>query len=559
MEKIISLIKTDFNTTFGLSSIAYNFRNRKNRWQVIVFGLAMLLFLPGYLLFVGTLYNIYEICSQIGQRPMFLLAGFLASQMIVFVLGLLYVMSKYYFSSDLALLVPLPIKPSYILGSKFATLMVSEYLTSLPIIVPFILIYGIRGGEGIAYWIYSFLLIATLPVIPLVLASVLVMFFMKYTNIGGKKDLVRTLGSVLFLVLMIYIQVKINTETQKSLVQGKDFLLNLVKDSNLLVKNLGLKFPPSMWASLSLSNYSNIKGLAYLLLFIGAGILSFVIMIFLSENLFFGGLIGNIEVSASKSGGRTGRKLSLGRSTGQMKPYLALAKKEVMMLFKTPIYLFNSIGGAILVPIIMGISIMSGGEESMGLIIKFIETEPKFIALAGIGFLTLMGMLNSVGVTTFSREGKNFWIQRVLPIRARDQIIGRVLASIAVQVLGLIVLLAVLAFFVKLKISTVILITVLGILGSIPMTQLGMVIDIIRPMLVWTNPQQAMKQNLNVLFGMGAGTLYAGGMGYLVFKLADRVDMNLIFIGLAVIFVISAIILYYILEKLIKRQFKILE
>lgn len=557
MKKIISLIKTDFNTTFGLSSIAYRFKNKKNRWQIIIFSIAMLSLLPAYFLLVKGLVSIYDIYNEIGQKSMFLLLGFLGSQIIVFLFGLIYVMSKYYFSNDLAQLIPLPIKPSYIVGSKFMTLMISEYLTSLPVVLPFIFIYGIRGGEGIVYWIYSILLVIMVPVIPLVLASILIMVFMKYTNIGGKKDLIRIISGILFIVLMVYVQFKINSMTQKALMQGDNFLMNLVKDSNLLVKNLGLAFPPSMLATLSLSNYLNITGFVYLLVFIGTGVLSFVVMIYLSEGIFFDGLIGNIEVSASK--GKSGKKLSIKDSTSQTKPYIALAKKEIIMLFKTPIYLLNSVGGVVMLPIILVMYTIFGGDETMSEIIKFIELKPELIALAGIGFIVSLGMLNSVGSTTFSREGKNFWIQRTLPIKIKDQIIGRILASLIIQILGLIAILASFIFIIKINIITIILIAVLGLLGSIPMTQIGMIIDILRPLLTWTNPQQAIKQNLNVLISMGVGTLYVGSIGYLAFKLIDKVDINLIYIGLAIVFIVSSVVFYSILDKLIKKQFEVLE
>ena len=291
MNKILSLIKTDFNTTFGLSSIAYSFKNKKNRWQLILFGIAMLSIVPSYFLIVKSLDGMYDIYAQIGQRSMFLLTGFLASQILIFFLGLLYVMSKYYFSNDMAHLVPLPIKPSYIIGSKFATLMISEYLTSLPIILPFIIIYGTKSGVGPLYWLYSILLIIFLPVVPLVLASIVVMIFMKYTNIGAKKDLIRTVSAVLFLIGMIYIQLKIQTIAQNALVQGSDFLVNLIKDSNLLVRKLGVSFPPSQWAALTLANSSSFVGVINLLTFVVVGIISFTLMIFLSEYLFFDGLI----------------------------------------------------------------------------------------------------------------------------------------------------------------------------------------------------------------------------------------------------------------------------
>lgn len=557
MNKIISLIKTDLNITYGLSSISYSFKNKKNRWQTIVFALAILSLLPTYFMIIKGLNGMYDIYDQIGQRSMFLLSGFLVAQGMVFLFGLLYVMSKYYFSNDLAHLVPLPIKPSYILGSKFVTLMVSEYLTSLPLILPFIYIYGTKSGEGLAYWIYSFLLIATLPVIPLVLASILIMIFMKYTNIGAKKDLMRMIFALIFIVIMIYGQLKIQNIAQKALLQGNDFLINLISDSNLLIKKLGFGFPPSQWAALSLSNSTNIVGLINLLSFIGVGIISFIIMIFLSEGLFFGGLIGNIEVSASK--GRNGKKLSTKDLSRQTKPYFALAKKEIIMLFKTPIYLMNAVGSVIIFPILIVVTSMSGGDESLGAALKLIEYRPEYISLIGIGVIVAFAMLNSIGSTTFSREGKCFWIQRTLPIRVEDQIIGRVLSSLVVQTLGVIALILSISFIIKLKIQTIILITILGLLGSIPMTQIGMIIDIIRPYLTWDNPQRAIKQNLNVLIGMGIGSLYAGGLVFLVMNIMDKVDINLIYGLLTVIFIVSSMALFIILRKLITKQFEVLE
>ncbi|NLK43151.1 MAG: hypothetical protein GX300_02015 [Tissierellia bacterium] len=556
MNKILSLIKTDFNTTFGLSSIAYSFKNKKNRWQLILFGIAMLSIVPSYFLIVKSLDGMYDIYAQIGQRSMFLLTGFLASQILIFFLGLLYVMSKYYFSNDMAHLVPLPIKPSYIIGSKFATLMISEYLTSLPIILPFIIIYGTKSGVGPLYWLYSILLIIFLPVVPLVLASIVVMIFMKYTNIGAKKDLIRTVSAVLFLIGMIYIQLKIQTIAQNALVQGSDFLVNLIKDSNLLVRKLGVSFPPSQWAALTLANSSSFVGVINLLTFVVVGIISFTLMIFLSEYLFFDGLIGNIEVSASK--GR-GKKIDTSDLSRETKPYIALAKKELIMLFKTPVYLLNAIGGVIIFPLILVMTNFTGGDQSLSTAIQMLSVDTGYIALACIGFISGLGMLNSIGCTTFSREGKCFWLQRTLPIRIEDQIIGRVLSSLGVQVIGIVTLLISVFFIVKLDILSIVLIVVLGLLGSIPMTQLGMVIDILRPMLDWDNPQKAMKQNLNVLIGMGAGTLYLGGLIFLTIKIIDKFYLGFIYGLITVIFILSSLILFKLLQVLISKQFEALE
>lgn len=555
MSKVMSLIKTDLNITFGLSSIAYSFKAKKNRWQIIVFALAMLSLIPSYFLLIKVLINLYEAFRQIGQQSYFLMMGFLGTQMIVLVFGFIYVMSKYYFSNDLNQLVPLPIKPSYILGSKFVTLMVSEYLTSLPIILPFIIIYGINGHQGFIYWLYSFFLTLTLPILPLVIASIIIMIFMKYTNIKGKKDALRIITATIFIVAVVAIQIQIQKLAQKSILQGEDFFFNLARDANLLVNKFGILFPPSKWGALALANPAKLAGFINLLMFIFSGIIGFIIMILLSEKLFFDGLIGNIEVSASK--GRRKAK-DIEKSIVVNKPSLALAKKELVMLFKTPIYLMNSVGGVLIGPIILAISVLSN-DQSIEPLVNVLYSNLDIVTLGTIAFIAFLGIMNSVGSTTFSREGKNLWIQRTLPIRAEDQIIGRLLASLVIQVLGIIVTIISLILIIRLELINIVLIIAIGLFASIPMTQIGMCIDIIRPMQNWTNPQQAMKQNLNVLIGMGLAVVYGGLIGLLCFYLYNKINISLIYFIIVAILAITAIVLFVVLKKLITKQFQELE
>ena len=256
---------------------------------------------------------------------------------------------------------------------------------------------------------------------------------------------------------------------------------------------------------MTLANTSNLIGIINLLTFIGVAIITFILMIFLSEYLFFDGLIGNIEVSASK--GR-GKKIDTSDLSRETKPYVALAKKELIMLFKTPVYLLNAVGGVIIFPLILAFTNISGGDESLSKTIEMLSVDMGYIALACIGFISALGLINNIGSTTFSREGKCFWIQRTLPIRIEDQILGRLLSSLAVQVLGILALLVSLLFIVKLDLLSIILIIVMGLLCSIPTTQIGMAIDILRHMLDWDKPQRAMNQNLNELISLAVGAPY---------------------------------------------------
>ena len=202
---------------------------------------------------------------------------------------------------------------------------------------------------------------------------------------------------------------------------------------------------------------------------------------------------------------------------------------------------------------------MLTGDDSMNLTLGLIKDNPQFLVFGAIAMVVIQGIMNSIGSTTFSREGKNFWIQRVLPIKAGDQIIGRVLACLVPQIIAIVALLLTLAFVVKLGVIEMLIITLLGLLGSIPMAELGMIVDILRPLLVWDNPQKAMKQNLNVLIAMGVGVLYSGGLIFLVVNLLKKIDVNYVYLILASVFIISTLVFYLILEKIIVRQFRDLE
>lgn len=555
MNKIKSLIKVDLQNTYRVKAASKFLTDKKNIWYTLIIGIALLSLLPSYYFMVSGLNKFYDVFFQIGQASYLLNMGIFVSQVLVFIFGILYVMSKFYFSSDLNQLIPLPIKPSHILGSKFVSLMVSELLTSLPIILPFVIIYGIKSGSGILYWLYSIILVLVIPVIPLSIASLLVMVFMKYTNIGRKKDLVRIISSVLFIIFIIWIQYTLQKYAVSSMEMGEEFLMNLAKDSLFLVKRLGIIFPPSMWGTFALANSQTLTGLFYLLLLLVTSTLSLSIVISLSERIFLDGLLGNAEVSASKERGKI---KDIGKSVSVTKPYIALAKKELIMLFKTPVYLMNSIGGVIIIPIILVMSVVTT-EESMEPLTELLDSYPNFVTLIAIGMVLGLAIINSIGPTTFSREGKNLWIQRVLPIKAGDQVVGRVLSSLAIQLIGIGILIPSIFFIYKIGIIDILLIIVIGLIGSIPMTQIGMVIDISRPMLTWDNPQRAMKQNLNVLIAMGVGVLVLVGLFFLVKSLIFTIDIWYIYIILVIILVAISIVLYRLLTRLIEKQFIELE
>ena len=74
------------------------------------------------------------------------------------------IMAIFYFSRDLALLVPLSLARE-IIGAKFITVVIQEYLTVLPFMLP-ALYFMVQGLERPVLWLVGALITLIPPIIP---------------------------------------------------------------------------------------------------------------------------------------------------------------------------------------------------------------------------------------------------------------------------------------------------------------------------------------------------------------------------------------------------------
>jgi len=121
MKVLLSLIKINLNVNFGISALKYRFTKEKKRLWEPVFALI------GIIIGIGSLVAFYSLFlfslfvggKSIGQPEIVLTIAFIATQLLVMIFGIFYIISSFYFSKDMNILVPLPIKPSQVLAAKF--------------------------------------------------------------------------------------------------------------------------------------------------------------------------------------------------------------------------------------------------------------------------------------------------------------------------------------------------------------------------------------------------------------------------------------------------------
>jgi ABC-2 type transport system permease protein len=193
--------------------------------------------------------------------------------------------------------------------------------------------------------------------------------------------------------------------------------------------------------------------------------------------------------------------------------------------------------------ILLSVSFIEIPPEDLQGMQEFFKGMPILINFLLIAFFIFFGGTTATTATTFSREGKASWLTRMIPVTARDQIVGRTGVAMLIQSLGIFFTIIASQFIFPLTLSTLLLTVVLGILGSLPILLFGLFMDMNRPLLNWDNPQKAIKNNMNVVITLFVGMAYSGLLigfsgllGYFVNSLLGYGVFLLISIGISVIF-----------------------
>ncbi|MBE3131604.1 MAG: hypothetical protein IMZ54_12940 [Acidobacteria bacterium] len=567
MSKLTTVIRAGLRSNFGLATLKHRlFKEKKDRWLVPLFGLAALGVLPTLYGIILLIENAFLILKPMGQERALLTLGFLAGQLLILLFGIYYVISAFYFSRDLEMLIPLPLRPYEVMLSKFAVIVINEYLTVMAVVLPVVITFGVLAKGGAGYWVNAVLVYAALPIIPLAIVSVLVVAMMRFINVSRKKDILILAGSILLIVASLALQVGLRRSQGQGPEASAQAVAAFFTSPDSLLNRVGAKFPPSIWAAKAVAGGFSGEGLANLALLLGTSLALFAVIIVLAEKLFYRGLVGLSETTGKKrrlTRDEMSRRVSSGRRAGA-----AVFGREWRIMNRTPIFLLNGVLVVIIVPVIFVLMATmgsgkggGGGGSDLSAILKTMTSaNPLYAILAAALFMTVCGSLNGTSASTFSREGAQFWISRVIPVAPREQATAKFLHSYLIAMLGVVTASVVAAIVLHLKTAHLAAAAGLALVAGVLLTAVGMIIDLARPLLDWTNPQKAIKQNLNVLLAMLADigiltALFFGVRALIKAKLGANVVLGVLFVGLAALAAIS----YKILLKFADKRYQEIE
>ncbi|ADK15384.1 hypothetical protein WX45_02804 [Clostridium ljungdahlii DSM 13528] len=493
MNNYIVLTKVLLKNGSNSASMKKNSNIKKAALWIII----LLALLPTIKLFSLFISSAYDYLYKIGQQGLILSLGISFTSVFIFFFAIFYSINVLYFSKDIDLLLPLPLKPWEILLSKFTVILIYEYLTEIFILLPILLIYGYKGSYNPLYFIYSAVLFLIVPIIPIAAASILNMVIMSFTNIGKHRDILKILGGIFAMLFAIGLNIVLQKMTVSS--QNYENIFKMINEGNNSLVSLSNKFfPGSTLSASSLVYSSSFKGFENLILFIVLNILVISLFSVLGQYLYFKGAQGGSEISAKR------RELDyskLNKTSSKNSKFKALLLQEMKSIFRTPVYFMNCILANIIIPIVLFIPFLvqpdSFHKLNVLVNIKVTSTTTMICIVVSLAAGLILGASNSITSTAISREGENIFVKKYLPVSYSTQIMVKVISGVLVGIASIFLVLIGLTLLVKLPIYFSVISLLVSFIGILLTSMTGILIDLKFPKLHWDNEVKAVKQNFN--------------------------------------------------------------
>ena len=557
MNKFLSLLKTLLINSFGISAIRA--KARKNKLEYLKLGGLGLIIAasvaPSLWLYSKLLIKGYDLLAPLGQSGAILALGIVMVSSMIFFFGIFYVINFFYLAEDAQSLLALPLSGWQVLGARFSVVIAYEFLTQLPFILPPLLIFGIRSDATLIYWIYAIIGLLFIPLLPLSLATIPTVVIMRFANLGRRKDLFKILGGLIVIALAIGYQFLFQNSGGNT--TDPAFLQKLLTDPNGLVNLISHVFPSTKYLGLALTHADKVAGLINLLIFLAISLVAVALAWLAGDQLYFKGLVGSSETTTRRKSLTSSDYQRLSQGSPVL---LAYCMKEIRLLIRVPSYFMNCVVTNLLLPVVVVIPFLlqSRNQEISPLYELVSQPEGQKILMAVIiGAVIFLAASNAITATSVSREGKEFFISKYIPISYKQQLQAKLLSGYLFSAIGAILLLLGAIIVVPLDAALIGMILTVSLVAIVPVMEAGLLIDIFRPKLDWDNEQKAVKQNLNVIFSILFSILLGGAVLYIVVRfLHSPLSSALFMLGC---FGLAAIVLYYLLIAYGIKKYQMLE
>ena len=547
MNKILKLTKVFLKTSFSRYQETSKKQTLSGKILKIVGIIILCIYLMAIFGFIS--FGMIDALNQVGQPALFLGLALLSVAILLIIQTLITSINLFYFAKDIEYILPFPLKPYEIVIAKFNTLIITEYVTVFIFMLAPFVIYGVLTGATILYYLYALLVLLIFPILPAIIACIIVMIAMCFSRLTKNKDKFQVIATIILILAVIFIQMNLTGQNETTNEQ----MIQMITQVNGLVEQIDDYFITLGDSINAITNYNNINGLLSLLKLIGITLIAYIVFIFLAQKLYLKGAVG-----AEYSGKKKKVKNKSGLNYKRQKIGFSYVKKELIILFKNPIFFTQCILPSALIPIIIIISViasMGGTEQLNQLGTKDIEISNTVGMLIITGINVFLYVMNFISVTAISRDGENAVFMKYIPLSLSKQCTYKIVPAVIMNMLTIAIIITIAIVLFKVTILFAIISAIISILFSILYSYLMIIVDLKRPKLKWDTEYAVVKQNFNMIFEFAlsiAIIILLIPIGFIMAKIS--------YIITAILFAIILVAGIYLIRKYIdKNQLKLFE
>lgn len=538
MNKIVSLTKVLIKNSFQ----KYNENNKnKNIVGKVILYILLGAYLMGIFAFLS--YGLISTLKQANQESMFIGIFLLGLALLTIIQSIISSTNVFYFSKDIEYILPLPLKPKEILISKLNVILITEYIMEIIFAVTPITTYGIITLQGPMFYIISLLVLIVFPIIPILIATFIIMIIMSFSKRFKNKDRFRLIAPLIGIILAVIMSFSLSGTTNYS----EEDLLNSLKQANSMVEMVSDNLPIIKPAINAIVNSSFVEFLKLL----GITLILYIVFILIGNKIYFRGVIGNLS-SGTKKGKEVKLKKIKTNSIG--KSYII---KEFKVLLKKTIFFIQCVLPSVLMPIIfLGIFIVTLNTNNSQ------EALNEFKSVLGIYIETPIGLAIIISVTEFltsmlyvaptviSRDGQNAIFMKYIPISYYKQLIYKGIPNIFFGTITSTIVIAFIYILAKPSLLFLLTVFIINLILLILQTLLMELVDLRKPKLEWTTEYAVVKQNLNLLWPVVLNLLEIG----IILIISILLNFTNYLLTAIILIVIHIIITYFVNKYMYKNQ-----
>ncbi|MFW6306649.1 MAG: hypothetical protein ACOC1N_04640, partial [Bacillota bacterium] len=375
MNKLYPLIKIQAKDFLSKTTNSLGIKN-KLLSRLLLATIGVLLLLPAGA-FSTVMYN--ELVA-INQTELMITTFYINSVIFMFIFGMPFIISVFFFSKDAKFLSSLPVNEEDIVVSKLTTVYIYLLGISSLVFAPALIVYLIN--TGITLYLVLMVLIALImaPMLPLLISAIVILPFGNLFSGSSRRKTLILIFNILILFVIIAFQLFFSNFAENP-EQIQQMIL-----SDGFVELVGMRFPPSIWLTrMFLGSITDI------FLFLGLNVLLFFIIKIMAR-LFFRKALH----SFTEDGGLSVTEVYYKRSNMARQ----LIKRNLLIILKEPMFLMNN-GLSLIAPLLVFVMMLFTGEFSLELL-KSPQLEP-YLPIILTGILISPAVIGNISSTAITR------------------------------------------------------------------------------------------------------------------------------------------------------------